>query len=185
MVLAHHFVKELAFTINFNQLPYVSSHWLTCWVLVRITSQVCANHWQKATLIVHLPITNKRNNLLMRVYTESTILCLTVFLCQILSLVHTSSFTKELPGLSMLQLKIFWDKKIQASTATVPPKYFVHEHLLVCRIFMLTYSQEKWNYIRNKSKCKITAKGFLCTELMNSITEEGWQNAKKVLLFSE
>lgn len=182
MVLAHHFVKEPAFTINFNQLPYVSSHWLTRWVLVRITSQVCANHWQKASLIVRL--TNNRNSLLMRVYTESTILCLTISLCQILTLVHAFSFMKKLPRLSTSQIKIFRDKKIQASMAILPPKFSVHKHLLVCRIFTLTYSWEKWDYIRNKRKCKITAKGYLCTELMNSMTEKGWQNAKKVLLFS-
>lgn len=27
--------------------------------------------------------------------------------------------------------------------ATLPPKHSVHEHLLVCRIFMLTYSQRE------------------------------------------
>lgn len=68
VALAHHPVKELAFTINFNQLPYIYSHWLTCWALVRITSQVCANHWQKATFIVHLPITKNRKTIYSRGY---------------------------------------------------------------------------------------------------------------------
>lgn len=142
MVLAHHFVKELAFTINFNQLPYVSSHWLTHRALVRITSQVCANHWQKASLIVHLPITKNRNSLLMRAYTESAILCLTISLCHILTLVHASSFMKELPRLCVMNKNIL-RQIIQAWMATLPPKYSVHEHLLVCRIFMLTYERNE------------------------------------------
>lgn len=79
--LAHHSVKELAFTINFNQLPYISSHWLTCWVLVRITSQVCANHWQKASLIVHLSITNNRNTVYSWGYTLNLRFCALQFLC--------------------------------------------------------------------------------------------------------
>lgn len=182
VALAHHSVKELAFTINFNQLPYISSHWLTCWVLVRIMSQVCANHWQKASLIVHLSITNNRNTVYSWGFTLNIQFCALQFLCvrfwplcihacqqrhiKRSNHFHERTFlTLNIGGQNILR------QKIQASIATLPPKYSIHKHLLVSRILMPTYSWEKWDDMSNKSKCKITAKGRLSMGLTNSVTE--------------
>jgi len=119
VALLYHSVKEMAFAINFNQLPYISSHWQTSWVLVRIMSQVCANHWQKTSLIVHLSITNIRStvfhgdiswiyNLVPSNYFMSSFNCCTTCLsanvCQKKHQVH-HRFKRELSRLSVFQIR--------------------------------------------------------------------------------
>lgn len=153
---AHHAVKKPALTINFNQLPSSSSHWLTCWVLVGITREVCANHQQKASFIVHLSIRNRGTpfthgdvywidnfHALHSLCVGFGALCIRAY--QQRGVKRSIQFHGRTFSTSNVTNKTILIRKTKASTVTLPPTYSAHKHLLASRILVPTHSWEKWD----------------------------------------